>query len=56
MTFLMTDFKRELLLLINKAYKGGGVSAQEIADTLHDVGEGLDEILNPEPPVEPPPP
>lgn len=51
MSFLGTDLQRELLLLINKAFRGG-TSKEEIADIVNDACTRLDEIVYPEPPPE----
>lgn len=51
MAFLGTDLQRELLLLINKAYRGG-TPKEEIASIINDACNRLDEIVNPEPPPE----
>ena len=42
MAFLASDFKRELLLLVNKA-KGGGTDEQEIVDILGDAADAVGE-------------
>jgi hypothetical protein len=49
MSFLEDDMRRELKLLIRKAYSGGTPS-QDIVNILNDVASQVDEIINPHPP------